>query len=86
MPIKIEVKGCSRPWGIPDPYITEFDDERRLIADFLYVVYMLEGEEPKLCVIPRDALNPDDIVPKFGYRIASRFKKKSVLEKFLQPL
>ena len=24
-PIKIEVKGCTRPWGIPDQYSTEFD-------------------------------------------------------------
>ncbi len=85
-PMKIEVKGCTRPWGIPDPYETEFDSDRRLVADFLYVVYCLAGQEPQLCAIPRDALTPEDIVPKSGYRIRSRFKKKGVLERFLQTL
>jgi Protein NO VEIN, C-terminal len=84
-PVKIEVKGCTRPWGIPDPYVTEFDSDHRLVADFLYVVYFCDAE-PKLCIIPRDALKPEDVVPKSGYRIRSTFKKKSVLERFLQPL
>src|SRR3954467_6873173 len=81
-PLKIEVKGCTHPWGIPDQYVTEFDADKRLIADFLYVIYFCE-EEPKLCVIPRNELKPEYIVPKAGYRISSRFKKKSVLERFL---
>jgi hypothetical protein len=34
----IEVKGCSRLWGIPDLFATEFDDQHRLIADVLCVV------------------------------------------------
>ena len=33
--LKIEVKGCSRPWGIPDPYVTEFSKRKRLVADQL---------------------------------------------------
>jgi hypothetical protein len=85
VPLKIEVKGCSRPWGIPDQYETEFDASRRLIADFLYVVYFCE-EQPQICVIPRDELKPEFVVPKAGYRISSRFKKKSVLERFLRPI
>lgn len=85
LPLKIEVKGCSRLWGIPDQYVTEFDAERRLVADFLYVVYFCE-EQSQLCVIPRDELKPEYIVPKAGYRISSRFKKKKVLERFLRPL
>lgn len=83
--ITIEVKGCSILWGIPDPYETEFN-EGRLVADFLYVVYLVPGSQPQLCAIPRDALKPEDVVPKSGYRISGRLKKKSVLEKFLQPL
>lgn len=83
---KIEVKGCTRRWGIPDPYVTEFDSEKRLVADFLYVIYMIDGEEPTLCEIPRDALSPDYVVPKQGYRISSRFKKKSVLGAFLKSI
>jgi len=85
-PVRIEVKGCTRPWGIPDPYVTEFDSDRRLVADFLYVVYFIDKEPPQLCAIPRDALKPEDIVPKFGYRISSRFKNKKSLERYLQQL
>ena len=83
--LKIEVKGCTRPWGIPDPYVTEFDSERRLVADFLYVVYFSDSET-QLCAIPRDALKPEDIVPKHGYRIRSRFKNKKSLEGYLRAL
>lgn len=81
-PIRIEVKGCSRLWEIPDPYVTEFDEERRLVADFLYVVYLCSDQAPQLCAIPRDAFQPGDVVPKFGYRIRSRMKCKRVLEQF----
>jgi len=85
-PIKIEVKGCTREWGIPDPYGTEFDAEKRLIADFLYVVYFLDGAPAQLCAIPRAALEPEYVVPKSGYRISSRFKNKKSLEPYLRPL
>lgn len=81
--LKIEVKGCTRPWGIPDPYVTEFDEARQLVADFLYVVYLLEGTPPFLCAIPRAAINPDYIKPKSGYRISHKFKKESVMGKFV---
>lgn len=81
--IKVEVKGCTREWGIPDPYETEFDEERRLVADFLYVVYFLDGARPQLCVIPRNAIDPELVKPKSGYRISGRFKKESVLSKFM---
>jgi hypothetical protein len=85
-PLRIEVKGCTRPWAIPDPYITEFDQDRQLVADFLYVVYFCGDDDPKLCAIPREAFQPDDVVPKFGYRIRSRVKRKSVLEPLLRQL
>lgn len=81
--IKIEVKGCTRPWGIPDPYSTEFDNKKRLVADFMYVVYLLGKSKPKLCIIPRRAFKPEFIKPKFGYRISSGFKNQSQLEKYL---
>lgn len=80
------MKGCTRLWGIPDPYVTEFDRDRRLVADFLYVVYFLDREPPQLCVIARDAFKPEDIVPKFGYRIRFRFKNKRSLERYLRKL
>jgi len=84
--IKIEVKGCSVLWGIPDPYVTEFDEKtRRLVADFLYVAYFIGNEPPRLCVIPRDAIDPDMVTPRYGYRISGKFKKESVMRKFLVP-
>jgi len=84
--LKIEVKGCTRPWGIPDLFFTEFDAERRLIADYLYVVYFLDGMAPQLCVIPRDAIDPSMVTPKQGWRIRSTFKKEAVMAKFMVAL
>lgn len=82
--LKIEVKGCTRPWHIPDAYATEFDAERRLVADFLYVVYFLETEaRPILCVIPRAAIDPGMVMPRHGFRISGRFKNARVLQKFV---
>jgi hypothetical protein len=79
--LKIEVKGCTRPWQIPDPYVTEFDGERRLVADLLYVVYFLGGAKPQLCIIPRDAIAPSMVTPKLGWKIRSTFKNESVLSR-----
>ena len=84
--IKIEVKGCTRLWGIPDPYDTEFDVDRRLVADLLCVVYLGDPEKPKLCVIPRDGISPDDIVPKKAYRFRSGFKSEKTLCAYLREL
>jgi hypothetical protein len=84
--LKIEVKGTTRRWGIPDPYVTEFDPQKQLIADFLFVVYLIEGEAPKICEIPRAALKPEYVVPKQGYRISSKFKKERVLRPFLKSI
>jgi hypothetical protein len=84
--LKIEVKGCSPMWGIPDLYVTEFDAERRLVADFLYVVYFIGRKEPKLCIIPKEAIRPEYVVPKHGYRISSRFKNETILKPFLRAL
>ncbi len=83
---KVEVKGCSREWQIPDLFETEFDANKRLIADILCVVYLVDPEEPSICLIPRDALSPDDVQHKRGFRISSRFKKRSALEKYWKPL
>jgi hypothetical protein len=83
--LKIEVKGCSRMWEIPDPYITEFDKKkRRLVADFLCVVYLIGSKRPKVCMIPREAILPEYVTPKYGWRIKAAFKKQGTLERFLQ--
>src|SRR5712692_10159638 len=81
--LKIEVKGCGRLWGVPDPYLTEFDASRKLVADFLYVVYFIDGEKPTVCTIPRDAIRPEFVMPKQSYRISSRFKNEATLKPFL---
>jgi len=83
--LRIEVKGCTRKWGIPDLFSTEFDAERRLVADYLYVVYFLGDQPPSLCIIPRDAITPDMVQLKQGYRISGRFKKASVMQQYIQP-
>ncbi|MCZ6904247.1 MAG: DUF3883 domain-containing protein [Acidobacteria bacterium] len=82
--VKIEVKGCSHPWGDPRPHSTEFDEQKRLVADYLYVVYFIENERPKLVVIPRDAIKREYLTTKFSYCISSRFKKESVLRPYLK--
>jgi|SRR5208337_85638 len=82
--LEIEVKGSKNIWRIPDFHVTEFDEEKRLIADFLCVVYLIELEEPKVCMIPRDAILPEYVSPLCGYRISSKFTKESVLRPFLK--
>jgi hypothetical protein len=86
--IRAEVKGCTRPYGIPDPYCTEFDPEsRRLIADVLCVVYFPPATEtPQLAVIPRDQIPPEYIIEKRAYRISGKFKKREIISKFFVKL
>jgi hypothetical protein len=83
--LKVEVKGCTRPYGIPDPYHTEFDKETlQLIADVLCVVYFIGDEEPALAIIPRSAIDPKHVTLKYGYRISGRFKNhKSISPYFV---
>lgn len=83
--LRIEVKGCTVPWGIPDAFGSEFDEQRRLVADYLYVVYFLDDARPKLCVIPRDALDPALVRPKLAWKISSRFKNARTMTRFLVP-
>lgn len=85
--LKIEVKGCTRAYGIPDPYHTEFDKEtRQLVADVLCVVYFLSNAKPTLAIIPRAAIDPKYVTPKFGYRISGRFKNAKTIRPFLVEL
>lgn len=80
----IEVKGATREWGIPDPYWTEFDDQRRLFADFLYVVYFLPTRtSPLLCAIPRNAIDSSYVSPRQGYRISGKFKNARMMQRFV---
>ena len=82
---RVEVKGVSRMWGIPDAFETEFDDKMRLVADFLCVVFV-KAKPVQLCVIPRAAIKPMHIERRRGYRFKSSFKQANALKEFLQPL
>jgi hypothetical protein len=89
----VEVKGSelkpgTQPCGIPDPYLSEFDSEsRRLIADVLCVAYFSsDSKPPQLAIIPRDAIPPEYVVPKFGYRISGKFKNARTISKFVVEL
>jgi hypothetical protein len=75
----VEVKGCSRLYQIPDLYDTEINREtKQLIADELCVVYyVFQGHAPQVARIPRAAILPEFIVPKYGYRISGRFKNET---------
>lgn len=81
--IRVEVKGCSRQWQIPDLFSTEFDSARRLVADVLCVVYLVKRHHPRVCLIPREAILPEYVLPKSGFRLSSKFKKQSKLEPYV---
>ncbi len=66
--------------------MTEFDADRKLIADFLYVVYFIGRKKPAVCIIPRDAIKPEFVVPKQSYRVSARFKNESTLKPFLHAI
>ena len=85
--LKVEVKGCSRPFGIPDPYHTEFHPESlQLIADVMCVAYFIPGKEAQLAIIPRSAILPEHITQKISYRISSRFKNAKTITPFFVEL
>lgn len=58
-------------------------ERRNLVADFLYVVYFIDGKDPALCIIPRDAIKPEFVLPKQSYRVSTRFNNESTLKPFL---
>jgi hypothetical protein len=82
--LKIEVKGCSRLWGIPDLYFTEVTEyPRHLVADYLYVVYFIGQQPPQLCRIPRKAIKSEYFNLKKSYRLSGKFKKERMLGRFM---
>ena len=83
--LKIEVKGCSSRWGIPDLYFTEVAKfPRRLVADYLYVVYFIGKEPPRLCKIPRKAIKSEFFILKKSYRVSGKFKNERVLSQLME--
>ena len=85
--LKVEVKGCSRPFGIPDPYHTEFHSEsRQLVADVMCVACFIPGTPPQLAILPRAAILPEHVIQKVGYRISTRFKNAKTINQFMVEL
>ena len=83
----VEVKGCSRLYQIPDLFSSEIDrDTLRLIGDELCVVYIIGDEPIRIARIPRDALLPEHIKIKYGYRISGKFKKESSIKPYIVAL
>ncbi len=78
---KVEVKGVSKPYGIPDMRVNEFRS-RRLKADYLLVVgnAMSPGKQ-RLYRIPRNAIKPTNLILLQTYRI-TRFQGKKNMEKY----
>ena len=83
--LMVEVKGCSRPFQIPDLYESEINPKTmQLVADEICVVYVIPGEpEVQMARIPREGIAPEFIKQKIGYRISGRFKNKRMMERFL---
>ena len=73
----IEVKGTTR--RIPDSHSTEFKNGR-LVATHLYVVqYSRSGRgNPKLFIILRNDIKPDDIRPLIRYRFTSAAQRRLI--------
>ncbi|WP_263378458.1 hypothetical protein [Granulicella paludicola] len=82
--LRVEVKGCSKLYQIPDLYATEIDrDTLQLVADELCVVYLVGDAPVQIARIPREALQPEHIIPKYGYRISGRFKNERTIKPYL---
>ena len=76
---KIEVKGTKKEnGGIPDMRISEFDHNKMLIADYIYVVGNAgkSDAEKVLYVIPRNEIKPEKLKPLSTYRVYGFGKKR----------
>jgi hypothetical protein len=78
---KVEVKGVSKPYGIPDMRLNEFRN-KRLKADYLMVVgNATSPRRERLYRIPRNAIKPKNLKLLQTYRII-RFQGKKNMEKY----
>jgi hypothetical protein len=83
--LKVEVKGSKSPChGIPDLHSNELDDQGRLIADILFVVYLPDDKPSRVAIIPRDAFPPNCMRRKVTYCIRSAWKNPEFIRRFLE--
>src|SRR5712692_9569681 len=85
--LKIAVKACTRPWNSPRPSRDGSGRRKTPRRGFpLRRLLPRRVKKPKLCIIPREDLKPEFIVPKQGYRISGKLKKEAALRQFLHAL
>jgi len=77
----IEVKGTKDKYGIPDLYESEVTRNKKLIANYLYVVSFF-SKKPKLYVIPSQVISPEDLRIATYFKVCSNFKTKR-MKKYL---
>ena len=81
--VRIEVKGSSHEWQIPDLYSSEVDPSTGLlVADLLCLVYCVAGVAKSLTAIPREEIRPDELWRKATYYISGKVKKASRIGKY----
>lgn len=80
---KIEVKGNEEDRGIPDMRTSEFDKDKRLKADFIYLVAYAKEPQKKVYIIPKEEIKPENLRPMGTYRIRGFGKKNR--ERFVKP-
>jgi hypothetical protein len=88
---RVEVKGCSSLYGIPDLNHTEFSADAngslRLVADELCVVYFLPNGKCKRAIIPGEKILPRFVQTlKPMYRISGKFKNAREMDKFIEDI
>ena len=77
---KVEVKGVSKPYGIPDMRVNEFL-RKRLKADYLLIVAnIVSGKRRRLYKILREDIKPSNLKILHTYRI-TRFQGRRNMEK-----
>lgn len=82
--LKVEVKGSKKPYhGIPDLHSNELDDQGRLIADILFVVYLPDGLPSRVAIIPRDEFPQNCMQRKVTYCIRNAWKNPAFIKRFL---
>ncbi|OGM12042.1 hypothetical protein A2Z22_01915 [Candidatus Woesebacteria bacterium RBG_16_34_12] len=72
---RIEVKTSQKDKGVPDCYITEFDNNNKFIPDFLYIVRLDEDFTfKKIEVLSRDEINSYEHKRIERIRVSSKLK------------
>jgi hypothetical protein len=80
--ITFEIKGSKRINSIPDMSVAEFDQNKRLKADFLFVINNIHEKGKEIIFkIPRNSIKPENLLLKQTYRI-ERFQNKKIMKQF----